>query len=199
MNIQTLEAKNPRGLSTDELYTLLDSYGVKPMITEDDMMHGMPWQGEDLTGWVATEKLDGVRAYWDGQTLWTRSGKPIRVPDHWALPAGVHLDGELFAGYGKRQECVNAARYGKFTKYVRFVAFDAPRMNAGYLDRLRFANGIWNDRFNNRHLWSDDLSHNTHMRAHLKCIQEKGGEGLMVRHPDLAYHAGRTHLMLKVK
>ena len=163
------------------------------MITENEMMHGQHWQGENLTGWVATEKLDGVRAYWDGSSVWTRSGKAIAVPEHWALPAGVHLDGELFAGYGKRQEAVNAARYGKFTKYVRFVAFDAPRMNAGYLERLKFANGIWNDRFDNRHMGGYVLSHNTHMMARLKIIREIGGEGLMIRHPDLAYHAGRTN------
>ena len=29
---------------------------------------------DDPTGWLMSEKLDGVRCYWDGSTLYTRNG-----------------------------------------------------------------------------------------------------------------------------
>jgi DNA ligase 1 len=34
----------------------------------------------DPTGWLVSEKLDGVRAYWDGSSLWFRSGLPVAAP-----------------------------------------------------------------------------------------------------------------------
>ena len=167
-------------------------------MNESDMMHGQHYNGQDIAGWICTEKLDGVRAYWDGATMWTRGGKAIDLPDTWreTLPAGVHLDGELFAGYGRRQLAVNAARYGRWHDAVRFVAFDAPNAQGNYLARLRIAN---------QHAMAGyEMSHSTvqntvHAFYKKQSIKAKGGEGLMLRHPELEYHPGRTHLMLKLK
>jgi DNA ligase-1 len=36
---------------------------------------------QSLDGWLLSEKLDGVRAYWDGQQLWTKNGNPIYAPE----------------------------------------------------------------------------------------------------------------------
>src|ERR1700684_1914344 len=39
------------------------------------------WTGDaDLTGWWMSEKLDGVRAYWDGRQVLSRVGQPLRAP-----------------------------------------------------------------------------------------------------------------------
>ena len=67
-----------------------------PMLARD----GDP--GIDPTGWLVSEKLDGVRARWDGQTLWFRSGHPVAAPDWFlaGLPRGVAIDGELWMGRG---------------------------------------------------------------------------------------------------
>jgi len=86
-----------------------------------------------VAGWYVSEKLDGMRAYWDGGIsrgipsglvpyantvknyrlkaeeiatgLWSRSGKVIHAPDDWLnkLPP-FPLDGELFLGRGRFQE-----------------------------------------------------------------------------------------------
>ena len=52
------------------------------------------------TGYLMSEKLDGMRAYWCGRQLWTRSGLPIVTPEWFTtgFPADVELDGELFLG-----------------------------------------------------------------------------------------------------
>ena len=34
-------------------------------------------------GWLMSEKLDGVRCYWNGKNLYTRNGKSIYAPDDW--------------------------------------------------------------------------------------------------------------------
>src|SRR5947209_10326787 len=53
----------------------------------------------DPTGWWLSEKLDGVRAYWDGQRFWSRNGNLYHAPDWFVagLPA-LPLDGELSLG-----------------------------------------------------------------------------------------------------
>lgn len=53
----------------------------------------------DPNGWWISEKLDGMRAYWDGKQLLSRLGNVIHAPDYFVanLP-GDPLDGELFLG-----------------------------------------------------------------------------------------------------
>ena len=36
--------------------------------------------GLDPTGWLVSEKYDGVRAHWDGQVLRSRSGRVLPAP-----------------------------------------------------------------------------------------------------------------------
>ena len=54
----------------------------------------------DPTGYLMSEKLDGMRAYWCGKKLWTRSGLPVITPEWFTegLPTDTELDGELFLG-----------------------------------------------------------------------------------------------------
>ncbi len=55
----------------------------------------------DLADWLISEKYDGVRAYWDGTRLLTRSGYPVHVPEHFTRGwPNQHLEGELWIGYG---------------------------------------------------------------------------------------------------
>jgi DNA ligase-1 len=46
-----------------------------------------------------SEKLDGVRCYWDGNKLYTRNGNETFAPPEWIakLPS-TPLDGELWSG-----------------------------------------------------------------------------------------------------
>ncbi|WFD34181.1 hypothetical protein MCUN1_001018 [Malassezia cuniculi] len=56
----------------------------------------------DPTGWWISEKLDGVRAFWDGSRLWSRRGREWAAPPWWLeqLPEGICLDGELWISRG---------------------------------------------------------------------------------------------------
>ena len=56
------------------------------------------WDNQaDLTGWWMSEKLDGVRAYWDGKQFLSRLGNLYHAPAWFiaGLP-DVPLDGELW-------------------------------------------------------------------------------------------------------
>lgn len=54
----------------------------------------------DPTGWYMSEKLDGVRCYWNGSGMYTRNGHIFYPPDWFKkeLPADLCLDGELWTG-----------------------------------------------------------------------------------------------------
>ncbi len=72
------------------------------------------WQvGSDPSGWLVSEKFDGVRAIWDGQRLRFRSGRLIDAPDDFIrrLPAQP-LDGELWLGHGRFDELSGLVRRG---------------------------------------------------------------------------------------
>jgi DNA ligase-1 len=71
------------------------------------------WDGvTDPTSWLLSEKLDGVRAYWDGERFVSRLGNVFYAPDWFkaGLPA-VPLDGELWLGRKKFQRVVSIVRH----------------------------------------------------------------------------------------
>lgn len=170
------------------------------------LLLGHPWDNsQDLAGWWMSEKLDGVRAYWDGQQLISRYGNTYLAPD-WFL-AGFPkepLDGELWIGRGEFQKTVSVVRRkdkSKHWKEVRYQVFDAPaRKKSPFEDRLDFLEGaLPRDHdflVNLDHALCRDLQH---LRAELKRVEALGGEGLMMRRPQSLYEAGKSHSLLKVK
>src|SRR3954464_5596370 len=84
----------------------------------------------DPTGWWMSEKLDGIRAYWDGQGFISRLGNKFYAPDWFVadLPADT-LDGELWVGRKQFQRTTSIVRSGAQSdewKLVTYVVFDAP-------------------------------------------------------------------------
>ena len=100
---------------------------------------------QDPTGWLMSEKLDGVRSYWNGKTLFSRNGHKF-FPPQWfkdALPTDLALDEELFT---KRDDFQNAVGIVKKQKHdqaseekwkeIKFMVFDAPLLKSKFEDRL---------------------------------------------------------------
>ena len=65
----------------------------------------------DPTGWLMSEKLDGVRCYWNGSTMYTRNGNPFFAPKWWKdkLPK-IAMDGELWTNRDDFQKIVSIVR-----------------------------------------------------------------------------------------
>jgi len=160
---------------------------------------------QDLTGWWVSEKLDGVRAYWDGRALVSRLGNPFHAPD-WFL-AGLPqtpLDGELWIGRKGFQRTVGVVRRrdrSDHWKEVAYVAFDAPAVPGPFEDRLAFVRDHVA-----RHSPPHARAHEhalcrglDHLKAELARVEALGGEGLMLRQPGSAYEVGRSTTLLKVK
>ena len=61
------------------------------------LAHKYEPEKSDPTGWLMSEKLDGVRCYYNGSTLYSRNGNMFYAPDWFKakLPK-MALDGELW-------------------------------------------------------------------------------------------------------
>ncbi len=159
----------------------------------------------DLAGWWMSEKLDGVRAYWDGKQFLSRQGNRYHAPD-WFV-AGLPdepLDGELWIGRKKFQRTVSIARRqdkSDLWKELRFVVFDAPGRDGEFEARLAFLHDFVKRRgpafaVAHAHQACQDLDA---LRAELDRVEALGGEGLMLRQPGSRYEVGRSSTLLKVK
>jgi DNA ligase-1 len=175
------------------------------MITERDMTLGMDWRGEKVTGWYVSEKLDGCRAYWDGETLWSRSGKVVQAPAEFLsqLPAGVALDGKIYCGPGQLKAASNAVRLGgkHWAEDISFVVFDAPGAQGSWPWRLLAATEAIGARKSVGVVSViDTVTDKAHVKSMLADVLSRGGEGLMLRNPDVeVYERKRTANLLKVK
>lgn len=159
----------------------------------------------DLSDWWMSEKLDGVRAYWDGKQFLSRQGNIYHAPDWFVdgLPS-VPLDGELWIDRKKFQRTVSIVRRqdkNDLWNEVRFLVFDAPAAGGGFEERLAFlkdalAKGA--AKFTRQHPHERCKSLEA-LRAELTRIESLGGEGLMLRQPGSKYVAGRSATLLKVK
>ena len=101
----------------------------------------------NLDGWLASIKMDGCRAVWDGERMWTRGGNTIQIPStlRSKLPAGRRLDGEIWAGREGFYIARNAVIYGHFTPQVRYTAFDSPDTQGTWSERVKAAQAIYSD------------------------------------------------------
>lgn len=163
------------------------------------------WDNEtDLTDWWMSEKLDGVRAYWDGQQFFSRQGNLYHAPDWFIakLPS-IPLDGELWLDRKRFQRTVSIVRRqdkSDLWKEISYVVFDAPAMaepfearQAALAEHLASLDGPVRLLEQNRCQGLD------HLQETLRQIESIGGEGLMLRQPGSLYEAGRSTTLFKVK
>jgi DNA ligase-1 len=164
------------------------------------------WDGlQDPTGWWMSEKLDGVRAYWDGKAFLSRLGNPYLAPA-WFL-AGLPetpLDGELWAGRKQFQRAVSIVRRqdrSERWREISFVVFDAPALDAPFEERLAHCRALLGSKAppHARVHEHEVCAGADALRSELARIEALGGEGLMLRKPGSRYVAGRSTTLLKVK
>lgn len=160
----------------------------------------------DPSRYLASEKLDGVRAVWDGRTLSFRSGQPIHAPDWFVagLPAQP-LDGELWLGRGQFERLSAIVRRATpddaAWREVRYMIFELPGAPGPFSARaeqirrlVRQAKVPW--LFEIQQFFPVDRSD---LQKRLDAVVRQGGEGLMLHRADALYETGRSDVLLKVK
>jgi DNA ligase-1 len=160
----------------------------------------------DPSGYLVSEKYDGVRGYWDGLRLWFRSGLPVAAPTWFtaALPRAA-LDGELWMARGRFETLVGAVRrtqpLDSEWRQIRFMVFERPGAEGSFSQRAdsiqallaahpsgpaeAVAQGVVPDR--------------AALRRRLAEVVDSGGEGLVLHRADAAFVSGRSPAVLKLK
>jgi DNA ligase 1 len=150
--------------------------------------------GQTVDGWLASEKIDGIRALWNGREFISRNGVTFAVPDWFKVGMpDCPLDGEFFAG--SLGLTISATQSGRWQEVV-FHAFDAPSEDK-FKDRVaRLATMALPAHCDVVRHWLTDT-----VGAIRKAdeIAGAGGEGLVVRDPSKPYAAGRSSAALKIK
>ncbi|KAG5652748.1 hypothetical protein H0H81_003889 [Sphagnurus paluster] len=177
-----------------------------------DLLLAVKWDlktGIDPAGWWISEKLDGVRTFYDGKQLISRLGNPF-TPPKWfldKLPQDVTLDGELFGGRGEFQSTVSVVKTinSPHWKNITFQIFDIPSQgDKPFEQRIEILTKLFgpggshaSKRF--RVVDHEVATSKQHVLNKLQEIESLGGEGLMLRQPGSKYEGGRSSSLLKIK
>ena len=160
----------------------------------------------DVTRYLVSEKLDGVRAFWDGRRLVTRGGHVINAPTWFVahFPARS-LDGELWAGRGQfertsatvRRQTPDDAEW----RQLRYMIFELPQAEGDFRERVRAMQAIVAEA---AAPWLQAVEQFTvrdrkELDAKLARVVKAGGEGLMLHRADAPYLTGRHDTLLKMK
>lgn len=176
----------------------------------DLMLAKVYQQNIPLNEYWVSEKLDGVRAYWNGEALVSRQGNIYHAPS-WFI-AGfpkTPLDGELWIGRNKFESLSGLVRKNtpidKEWQRVSYQVFDRPP-EPGDLS-MPFSKRLEHLRKSIPLLdipWMKLVPQ--YRIINVKILQKKlqqvvavGGEGLMLHRGDSLYKARRSNDLLKLK
>lgn len=160
----------------------------------------------DPAAYLVSEKLDGVRAVWDGETLRFRSGNRVNAPAWFtdALPK-TPMDGELWLGRGRFERLSGIVRREQPVdaewREVRYMIFELPGAPGTFAERAGRIRAIvaaaalpWLAEVPQATLASREA-----LRQRLAQTVKAGGEGLMLHRADAPYETGRSDTLLKLK
>ena len=160
----------------------------------------------EVSQYLVSEKLDGVRAFWDGQSLRTRQGNVINAPA-WFTQGfpGQPLDGELWSGRGQFERVSATVRRrvpdDAEWREVRYQVFELPQAAGTFRERVQTLHSLvaaaavpWFQAVE-----QFEVSSRAALDRKLDEITHAGGEGLMLHRADSLYLTGRSDVLLKMK
>lgn len=189
------------GLGRIALPDAVAASGGPPLMLANVYRPGMALQDY----WVS-EKLDGVRGYWDGRQLLTRGGERVAAPPWFTAnwPA-TPMDGELWAGRGQFSRAVSTVRQqtpdDAAWRGMRFMVFDLPAHGGIFSERLRTLSGLVSqiDQPWVQAVPQSKVASPAALQALLAKTVKLGGEGLMLHRGASLYQAVRNDDLLKLK
>ena len=155
--------------------------------------------------WVS-EKLDGVRAAWDGKALRFRSGSIVHAPE-WFV-AGFPpepLDGELWIARGRFEQLSGIVRrlqpQDAEWRQVRYMVFELPGAPGSFTERISLMQAIV---ARAKVPWLHAVEQfrvgdRATLMQRMEAVVQAGGEGLMLHLADAPYLTGRSDVLLKLK
>ena len=165
-----------------------------------------PTKALPISAYWVSEKLDGVRAIWDGHVLRYRSGRLVPAPAWFvaALPAEP-LDGELWLGRDRFDELSAIVRktqpVDQEWRQVQYMIFDQPGGEGDFTTRLAHLKQLLGGQSASfvQVIEQFRLPDAKALKARLQSVVHAGGEGLMLHRADALYRVGRNDDLLKLK
>ena len=159
------------------------------------------YKDQNISGWVMSEKLDGIRAYWNGKNLISRGGKIIHAPKWFTKNyPPFEIDGELWS---KRKDFENISSIVRdktpSPKWheIKHYIFEVPNVKGGLFERLEKVKPYESKYI--KIIPQKQVKNRKDLQKFLKNIEKLGGEGVVVRDPNATYINKRTSKALKVK
>ncbi len=166
-----------------------------------------PYQGDEkLTDYWVSEKYDGIRGYWDGHQLLSRSGKALNPPTWFVKGWPTQpFEGELWAGLGQFEQAASVIQQKQAPdsawRAMRFMVFDAHISSQTFSERILRYQSIVKDIGKPwvQAVAQARMSSHTALKALLNTTVQAGGEGLVLHRGSSLYKEGRTSDVLKIK
>ena len=153
-----------------------------------------------------SEKLDGIRAYWDGNQLISKQGNAFTAP-LWFIKSfpNTALDGELWIARQQFEKVSGIVRTqdnnNQQWQQVKFMIFDLPKSHDPFKQRVQKMQQLVTDA-NSPYLEfiKQQKLENIDVLQHLlETIVNNKGEGLMLHHQDALYQTKRNNDLMKLK
>lgn len=160
----------------------------------------------DVKQYWVSEKLDGVRAYWDGKQLISRGGNVIAAPEWFVadFPA-QKLDGELWLSRNAFAETLSIVSKNvpvdREWRRIRYYIFELPDADGTFSSRIRAMQAVVQQQ-NSHYLTlvpQFRLADKAALLAKLSELEQAGAEGLMLHQQDALYKTGRSSDLVKLK
>ncbi|MCW8877147.1 MAG: DNA ligase [Kangiellaceae bacterium] len=163
-------------------------------------------QETDISQFWISEKLDGVRAFWNGKQLITRQGNTLNAPSWFTkdFPSS-HLDGELWIARRLFEKLSGTVRKNEPVesewKLVKYMVFDKPDSLQSFTNRItelkttiKQSNSPYL-----RLVEQQKVKSQKDLDRLLNSVIAKGGEGLMLHRGDSLYQGKRSNDLQKLK
>jgi DNA ligase-1 len=174
----------------------------KPPIQLASIYH----QGIDIQAYWVSEKLDGIRAYWNGAQFISRQGHIFNAPS-WFTEGFPNqpLDGELWINRAQFERVLSIVRKKKANDdewlKVAFMIFDLPSSLLNFSERIKLMKSMLEKSPSPYLKMIKQQSIQSHTELHLLLdkVIANGGEGLMLHKGSAFYQAKRSKDLLKLK
>ena len=155
--------------------------------------------------WVS-EKLDGVRAYWNGKNLISRQGNIFNAPLWFSkgFPE-TPLDGELWIAREQFAEVSGIVRKLKASdkewQKITFMIFDLPESSKNFSIRIQLMKNIVKNSASPylKMIEQQKVQNNAELQELFENVLSKGAEGLMLHRGNAFYQAKRSKDLMKLK
>ena len=169
----------------------------------EELLLAREYHQQDVRGWAMSEKLDGVRAFWNTRQLLSRNGYAFTPPPAFTRDfPPFAVDGELYSGRGQFEQISAAVRSsrGDWSR-LKLHVFDVPEAKGNLYERLAVLQRWLDDHPQARIVCipQQPVEDFAQVQTFLRQVEAGGGEGVMLRDPNAAYRGGRSDQLLKLK